>query len=49
MSCNHNDNEEMRKWSTVRSQAVDQKLLLHVESREGAEQPHRKATTHVVL
>jgi len=32
------------------SQAVNRKLLLHVESREGAEQPRRsRASTRVVL
>jgi len=31
------------------SQAVDRKSLLHVESREGAEQPRLRASTRVVL
>jgi len=31
------------------SQAADRKLLLHVESREGAEQPRHRASTRVVL
>jgi len=31
------------------SQAADRKLLLHVESREGAEQPRRRASTRILL
>jgi len=46
---NHKDNEKTCKWSTACSPAVDCKLLWHVESRKGAEQPCCRASTRVVV
>jgi len=44
MSCNHKDNEKTCKWSTAvqSSWRPEVLLLLHVESREGAQQRHRR-------
>ena len=49
MSCNHNGNEKCAKHRRWFSQAIDWKLLLHLESRVGVQQRRHRASTHVTF
>ena len=49
MSCNHKDNDKCTKHRRQFSQAVDWKLLLHVEPTASAEQWHHIVSIRVVF